>query len=289
VGPLWNDLPVLGVGASLSLEAKPDPALLVREPGGPRFIEYAGRLDVDEVLADVTRVRDAGVPVLFHPSYINFCGSGQNDAAWLAETARHVRTVGSPWFAQDCAYCFVGDDQGYATELGYFVPPVLSRDSLELAITRVREVQAAVPCLVAVEPPPMCFAVGRMGLLPFFGELAQRTDAALLFDVGHLASYQRATGKRIADELDGVPLERVVEVHIAGGRIDQGIYIDAHDRDVLPESFELLSLLLPKLTNLRALCFECEGKSEREVLDMLARLRELVRTHSGHARLVESA
>src|SRR5687768_15111787 len=130
MGPLWNDLPVLGVGASLSLEARPDPAQLAREPGGPSFIEYAGRLDVDEVLSEVARVREAGVPVLYHPSYINFCGSFPNAPDWLEETARHVLAVDSPWFAQDLAYCFLGAGQGYSAELGYFVPPVLSRDSL---------------------------------------------------------------------------------------------------------------------------------------------------------------
>ena len=74
-------LPVLGVGASLSLEAKPDPVELVRARGGPSFVEYAGRLDIDEVRADVMRVREAGAPVLFHPSYINFCGSFANNQA----------------------------------------------------------------------------------------------------------------------------------------------------------------------------------------------------------------
>ena len=99
-------LPVLGLGASLSLAARPDPARLVTLEGGPAFVEYAGLADVDAVVEEVARIQDAGAPVLFHPSYINFCGSFENDPAWLEATARHVAIVGSPWFAQDCAYCF---------------------------------------------------------------------------------------------------------------------------------------------------------------------------------------
>jgi uncharacterized protein (UPF0276 family) len=285
-----RQLPVLGVGASLSLEAKPDPVSLVRSRGGPSFVEYAGRLDVDEVLGDVTRVRDAGVPVLFHPSYVNFCGSFANNPAWLEESARHITRVGSPWFAQDCAYCFVGEEQGYSAELGYFVPPILNRASLERAVLRVCEVQRALPVPVAIEPPPMSFTVGRMPLLAFFGELAERADCALLLDVGHLLSYQLASGNSVLDELPSLPVERVIEVHIAGGRIEhaaaRNIYVDAHERDILPEAWQLLPELLQRLPAVRAVCYECEGIGEGRVLGTLERLRKTVRAHSSHAALV---
>jgi uncharacterized protein (UPF0276 family) len=288
MGGRLSELPVLGVGASLSLEARPDPVELVRAVGGPRFVEYAGRLDVDEVRAEVERVRAAGARVLFHPSYINFCGTLANSPAWLAETARHVAEVASPWFAQDLAYCFVGPDQGYSAELGYFIPPILNRSSLERAVERVREVQAAVPAPVAIEPPPMCFALGRMKLFEFFGELAERADCAILLDVGHLVSYELASGQSLREQLSRLPRERVIEVHIAGGRLERGLYVDAHERDILPEAWRMLHDLLPHLPSLRAVCFECEGKSEAEVLSTLERVRAAVREHSGHAALVEA-
>jgi uncharacterized protein len=288
MGGTLSELPVLGVGASLSLEARPDPVELVRAVGGPSFVEYAGRLDVDEVRGEVERVRGAGARVLFHPSYINFCGSLPNAPGWLAETARHVAEVGSPWFAQDVAYCFVGPDQGYSAELGYFIPPILNRSSLERALLRVREVQAAVPAPVAIEPPPMCFALGRMPLLSFFGELAERADCAILLDVGHLVSYELASGNKVKEQLASLPCERVIEVHIAGGRMERGLYVDAHERDILPATWDMLRELLPHLTALRAVCFECEGKSEAAVLGTLARVRSEVRSHSGHKALVEA-
>jgi uncharacterized protein (UPF0276 family) len=282
-------LPTLGVGASLSLGARPDPVRLVQAPGGPRFVEYAGRVDVDEVVEEVTRIRAAGAPVLFHPSYINFCGSAPNSPDWLAETARHVTTVGSPWFAQDCAYCFWEDGYGYSTQLGYFVPPVYSEASLAAAVERVREVQAAVPVPVAIEPPPVTFQVGRMPVFEFFGRLATAADSALLLDVGHLVSHEVASGKPVLELLAALPRERVVEVHIAGGRMERGVYVDAHDRPILPAAWQLLAELLPHLPELRAVCFECEGAGEKDVLAVLKRLRGLVQARSSHAELVARA
>ena len=70
-----EQLPTLGVGVSLSLSAQPDPVTLSGTENGPKFVEYAGLLDVERVIDEVQRLREANVPVLFHPSYINFCGS----------------------------------------------------------------------------------------------------------------------------------------------------------------------------------------------------------------------
>ncbi len=286
-------LPTLGVGASLSLSSKPDPVALVKAAGGPSFVEYAGRADVDEVSAEVNRVRAAGVPVLFHPSYINFCGSFPNARHWLDATARHIASVCSPWFAQDCAYCFWQEGPGYSTQLGYFIPVILNHESLQRAVERVREVQAIVPAVVAIEPPPMTFAVGRMPLFTFFGEVARQADCAILLDMGHLVSYEMASGHRVREALADLPRERVIEVHIAGGRLEPGhggtIYVDSHERDIQAQTWDMLDDILPELPNVKAVCFECEGVAEEAVLSTLRRVRDVVRRCSANTALVARA
>jgi uncharacterized protein (UPF0276 family) len=286
-------LPTLGIGVSLSLSAEPDPVALASLPGGPQFVEYAGLAESDSVIEEVARIRAAGVPVLFHPAYVNFCGSFPNHAAWLAATAAHARAVGSPWFAQDCAYCFWEQGPSYSTQLGYFIPPILNAASLALAIERVREVQAAVPVPVVVEPPPMSFVVGGMPLFEFFGALSRETGCALLLDMGHLVSYEIASGKRVLDAFDALPAGRVIEVHIAGGRLrqvaDGPVYVDMHEAPVLPETWAMLEALLPRLPSVKALCYECEGLDADTVMSVLAQLREKVKSLSASPALVAAA
>jgi uncharacterized protein (UPF0276 family) len=286
-----SSLPILGVGLSLSLASKPDPVALVKHPQGASFIEYAGLVDVQSVLPEIERIHAAGVPVLYHPSYINFCGSFANDGAWLQTAAHHISTVKSAWFAQDCAYCFWQAGQSYSSQLGYFIPPILNEASLQLAIERVQEVQAFMPVPVAIEPPPMTFVVGTMPLMTFFGHLAEQADCAILLDMGHLVSYEMASGKRILSEWDGFPAERVIEVHIAGGRVreskDGAVYVDAHECAVVEQTWTMLIDLLPKLPQLKAVCYECEGVSdEQSIINTLAKLRELVCQYSSHPALV---
>lgn len=287
---MFDQLPTLGLGASLSLAAEPDPVQLALVPGGPAFIEYSGLVDVFRVQGEIERIQDTGIPVLFHPSFINFCGSHSNSARWLSATAEHIKTVGSAWFAQDCAYCFWQDSYGYSSQFGYFIPPILNQASLELAIQRVQEVQTVSQVTVAIEPPPVSFVVGKMPVLDFFGQLADAADCALLLDMGHLVSYQMASGQSIIEQISSLQVERVIEIHIAGGRTkDAGqgpIYIDAHEADILDEVWQMLEQLLPLLPNVKALCYECEGVAQPKVLEVLQRLEQLIINNSASTALI---
>ena len=274
-----SKLEALGLGVSLSLASQPDPVALVQSRGGPQFVEYAGLADVSRVLTQVKAIQGAGGRILFHPSYINFCGSFANSPRWLDATAQHIQSVHSPWFAQDCAYCFWNDDFGYSTQLGYFVPPLFNRASLEKAIERICEVKARMPVPVAIEPPPVLFVAGGIPLFSFFGELAERSDCAILLDMGHLVSWEMATGNKVLDAINDLPVQRVIEVHIAGGKLQQGpagpMYVDAHECPVLPEAWQMLEDLLPYLPNIKAVCFECEGTNAETVMKTLVHLRQI--------------
>ncbi len=289
---IFERLPILGVGASLSLSSKPDPVTLVKAQGGPSFVEYAGLVDVDAVIDEVERLHAAGAPVLYHPSYINFCGSFPNSKDWLEATAEHISKVNSAWFAQDVAYCFWEQGAAYSTSLGYFVPPVFNQASLDRAIERVKEVQSIVPVTVTVEPPPLTFYAGSMDLFTFFGELAERTDCAILLDMGHLVSYEMASGRKVKDAIEQLPCERVIEIHIAGGRLKQAadgpIYVDAHETAILDETWGMLEAMLPELPNVKAVCYECEGVQESSVLPTLKKIRRLVKEHSASNELIKS-
>lgn len=286
----FSQLPVLGLGVSLSLAAEPDPLWLAKQKNGPQFVEYAGEVDVARSIDDIERVKAAGLPVLFHPSFINFCGSFANSPTWLKAAADHINEVQSPWFAQDCAYCFRDEAFGYSSQFGYFVPPIFNQHSLEKAIARVKEVQAVMNVPIAIEPPPLTFVVGNMKLLDFFGQLANACDCAILLDMGHLVSYEMASGQSVLEGTTDFPWQRVVEVHVAGGKLKDGqqgaVYIDAHEADVLDETWHMLEKIVPKLSQLKAVCFECEGVDGEKVLHTLANLRKTLQTLSASANFL---
>jgi uncharacterized protein (UPF0276 family) len=85
------------------------------------------------------------------------------------------------------------------------------------------------------------------------------------------------TGRAPLDALDGFPLERVVEMHVAGGSLFEHegsrFVEDDHGVSILPATWELLAAVLPRATNLRALVFECERNPIDAVVPVFERLR----------------
>ncbi|MCB9741334.1 MAG: DUF692 family protein [Alphaproteobacteria bacterium] len=286
-------LPTLGVGASLSFGADPDPVALARAPGGPSFIEYAGAVQHGWMREPLQALQRLGVPVLYHPSCLNLCGPYANPPAWLEAVDAHVKAVGSAWLAQDVAVCFVGERPGYSIQLGYFVPPILTRASLEEAVQRVQEVRAGVAAPLLLEPAPVTFKLGDMDAFDWLGELALRTDCGLLLDAGHVVSHQLVAGRGLTDGLERLPLDRVIELHVAGGVLQRRgagtYYIDAHDLPPLPEAWRVFSWLVQRCERLRAVCVECEGSAAGVVLPMLQKARERVAFGAASEALREAA
>ena len=279
-------LPVLGVGASLSLGTQPDPVQLAKSPQGPDFIEYAGAVDVSVYRQEIKQLQEIKMPLLYHPSCLNLCGPWANPTPWLQQVNTHVSQVASAWLAQDVAICFVGDAPGYSIDLGYFIPPILTTETLLEAQERVLEVREHVKAPLLLEPAPVTCVVGDMNIYQWLSELAVRTDCGLLIDAGHVVSHQLAMGRdrmSLCDGLDAIAWDRVVEVHVAGGVIQKhpqhehkSYYLDAHDLPVLDETWQIFRYILQKAPALRAVCYECENTYASTILWMLSQVRERV-------------
>lgn len=291
--PGHADLPVLGVGASLSFGAQPDPAELARMRGGPAFIEYAGAVQTEALEPGLSRLRAQRVPLLYHPSCLNLCGPWPNPPGWVAAVDRHCREVGSAWLAQDVAVCFASETPGYSIQLGYFVPPLLTRASLDEAIARVGEVRAGVATPLLLEPAPVTFRLGPMSIFEWLGTLAQETGCGLLLDAGHVVSHQMAAGRGLLEGLDQLDLSRVIEMHVAGGvihdRDGRRFYQDAHDLPVLPETWQVFDALLARCPELRAVCVECEGSLAGAILPVLEQVRVQVADRAANPALAQAA
>jgi hypothetical protein len=73
-------------------------------------------------------------------------------------------------------------------------------------------------------PPLTYFACGSVSIPAFFQHIADRASCGLVLDIGHLWTVYRYTGawrrrsveQFLAEFLDDFPLERVIEIHVAG-------------------------------------------------------------------------
>lgn len=280
-----NDLPWMGLGLSTNLgpSDRPDPWHVhgIR-PDLLDFVEYSAPLSLEEARREAAGFerllahRDV-LPAIFHPVHLNLWGPELEPKEDLARLRDHLATVGSPW---------VGNDVGWWHHRGrpfpgyLYLPPPFTKEAVEGCVAHALHVQEAIDVPLLLENPAILARNGDLHVLDFMALLHERTGLPLLLDLGHLLSYQLSWDLPLDTGLDGFPLEKVVEIHIAGGvvtrRGGRSFYVDDHTQPVREELFALLEKVLPRCSGLKAVTFEADGHPEPIAIHTLERLRRLV-------------
>ncbi|HVV82873.1 MAG TPA: DUF692 family protein [Kofleriaceae bacterium] len=257
-------LPRLGIGVSTEYGAGEAEGALDVAALRAAHPQWAGFLEVGVELlkgldAHARRWVDAGLPTTYHFLDVNLDEPEDLEPAWMADVAATARAIGAAWLCGDAGWWHFGARDRNQMLL---LPPVLTRgfaDATAAGIVRLRE---ATGREVLPENPPGQVWLGDLGLLDYFARVCERADTGMLLDCAHLAIYQRAMRRAPLDGLDGFPLDRVVELHVAGGsERDVGGYRfvdDDHVPRVLPETWTIFDHVAARAPNLKAVVFECE-------------------------------
>ena len=126
----------------------------------------------------------------------------------------------------------------------------------------------------------------------YIAGVAGRADCGILLDLHNLLTNERNGRQPVSEVLDELPLERVLEVHVAGGFEAGGYYLDAHVGAPDEELLALTASVIPRLPNLRAVMYEAVPESlaalgaagVREILVALHRLLDGARRAKGQDR-----
>ncbi|MGH9651368.1 MAG: multinuclear nonheme iron-dependent oxidase, partial [Terriglobales bacterium] len=152
------------------------------------------------------------------------------------------------------------------------------------------------PLLLLELPPLTYFGTGDLPVAEFFRRLAERAACGLVLDVGHLWTVYRYTGEWrrrsveafVAEFLDAFPLERVVQIHLAGlachpddvpARLPDARpyprWIDAHAAPIPAVLCEMLAqvLLHPDLRSLKGVALEVDTKPVSLILSEFEQMR----------------
>jgi uncharacterized protein (UPF0276 family) len=257
-------LPVLGLGVSTEYGAGDAPDALDLERLRREYPLYSAFLEggVETAKGLDRHAEDwiaAGRRTTYHFLDINLDEPEDFDARWLDEVRETTARVKPAWMCGDAGLWHFGRrERGHMLLL----PPVLSDASATAMAEGIVRLREETGYEVLPENPPGSVYVGDLHLLDFFARVCERADTGLLLDCAHLAIYQRMCGHEPLTGVDAFPLERVVEVHVAGGieRTYDGLAFveDSHTLDVLPETWILLEHVAQRAPNLRAVVFECE-------------------------------
>jgi uncharacterized protein (UPF0276 family) len=222
----------------------------------------------------------------------------------ISEAAEQLRILQSAWLNHECATKYLA---GYY--YGTYLPPLYTPLSAKVVADNTRLIQrlldqqcrlanGSTPLVLLEMPPLTYFVAGTMSIPKFFRVVSEQASCGLVLDVGHLWTVFRYSGAhramsltRFVDEfLNEFPMDRVVEIHVAGlgihalhralaPRLNGGMgddalpaWIDDHAAPIPTVLFEMLDQILchPELTSLQGLALEVDTKPVALIVDEFA-------------------
>jgi uncharacterized protein len=278
------NLPELGVGLVYSSALEP----LLRE--SPELIDvleiepqtvwvetresnmpYLVREDVEDHLAGLPGrklVHSVGTPV---------GGSIRSHACQMPLLRHTIEKLQAPWASEHLSFNLTRD---FFT--GFFLPPRQTERGLQVYAAQVQWLRDELGVPLAIETG-VNYLRPRSDEIPdgeFMAAVAQAADCGILLDLHNVYTNQRNGRQTVEAFLSQLPLERVWEIHLAGGFEMDGFWLDAHS-GAMPDPLLAISRdVVPQLPNLKAIIFEIFASflphvGLASVRVQLARLREL--------------
>jgi uncharacterized protein len=176
-------------------------------------------------------------PIVMHGVSMSIGSTDELDMGYLGELKALRDRTGALWISDHL--CWTGVAGRNTHDL---LPLPYTEEALRHAAERVRQVQDFLGAPLLLENPSSYveFAGSSMTEWEFLTRLTEAADCGLLLDVNNIYVSAYNHGYRPADYLDGIPFDRVAQMHVAG-HTNQGTHIvDTHIGPVIDPVWELL-------------------------------------------------
>ena len=180
-------------------------------------------------------------------------GAVRPEPQQLALLRTMVDSLGSPWASDHLSFNSTGE-----FKTGFFLPPRQTEEAVEYITRNVHDLQQALGVPIAVETG-VNYLQPRSDEIPdglFTATVVQRADCGILLDLHNIFANELNGRQTMQDFLAQLPLDRVWEVHLAGGMEIDDYWLDAHSGAIAEPLFEIAQKVIPTLPNLRAIIFE---------------------------------
>ena len=164
-----------------------------------------------------------------------------------------IEIFDSPWISDHLS--FNSTPEFYT---GFFLPPRQTLEGVKTVVKSIQRFQREIDTPLAVETG-VNYLQPRVDEMPdgvFVAEVIESANCGLLLDLHNIFANSMNGRQNISEYLSQIPLERVWEIHIAGGLEMDGFWLDAHSGPIPEPLFEVAKQLIPLLPNLKAIVFE---------------------------------
>lgn len=211
-----------------------------------QMIAHAKEFDCFEVMCDSFFRAERTLSALktlkpLVPHSLSLSVGSELDPDYMQKVKRIVDATGNPWYSDHLCFTRAGE-----VAVGHLTTLPWNEESLDLVVRNTKEVMRTIGPNFALENITNVFTwpTSTMDESTFINEVVRRTGCSLLLDVENVRINAINHGFDPYKFLASLPLERVVQVHLAGGTEGHGIALDSHNAPVHAQTWELLRYLV---------------------------------------------
>jgi uncharacterized protein len=225
------------------------------------------------------------IPLVLHCASMSVAGFVPPTEATIDAIRLEANRTRTPWIGEHLAFVSAdgiheeADRDSAPTNLTYTLCPQLSEETVDRVAENLSSLRPrfAVPLILENSPQYYPIPGSTMNMVDFVGNVASRCDVDLLLDLSHHMITSMNTGVDAFAELERLPLERVVEVHMSGMNLQSGVMWDDHAIPAPPAMFDLLERVMRRAQP-RALTLEYNWSAlpQPMVLAQIAKVKRIM-------------
>lgn len=219
--------------------------LIASEPGLPHFVEFApenwmgigGRWG-KKVSQVVERY-----PVLLHGLSLSLGSPEPLDWELLKNIKAFIEWTGAEIYSEHLSFSKCGNAHLYD-----LLPLPFTEEAVKHVSLRIREAQDFLGRRIAIENVTYYTTLeSEMDEATFISSVLEEADCDLLLDINNVYINAHNHSYDPKAFLNKLPMERLVYIHIAGHKNEEGYKRDTHAHPICNEVYDLLAWLKPKV------------------------------------------
>ncbi len=202
-------------------------------------------------------IRSLSCKKIVHSVGIPIGGSVLPDPNQIELLNNIINELDAAWASEHLSFNKVMMD-GKVFDVGFLLPPAQTKKGIEYTINAINIFTKRLKVPFAIETGVNYLKPNRYELLDseFIASIVENTDCGILLDLHNIWTNENNGRERVDDFIERIPLERVWEVHLAGGVYEDGYWLDAHAGAIPKDLIKIAEKIMPRLKNLHAIIFE---------------------------------
>jgi uncharacterized protein (UPF0276 family) len=185
-------------------------------------------IDGGKPLHYLDRIREL-YPMVMHGVSMSIGSTAPLNLDYLADLKQLIERIEPEWVSDHL--CWTGVDE---LNLHDLMPLPYTEEAIDHVVARVGQVQDFLGRQILLENVSsyVTYNASHISEWEFLAEIAERADCLILLDINNIFVSSHNHGFDPFEYLDGVPGERIRQIHLAGHSYQDQLIIDTHDHPV---------------------------------------------------------